>query len=125
MGEVYSARDTRIGRKVAVKLLPSDLARDADLLRRFEQEVRAVGMLNHPNILTIHDVGTYEGSPYLVSELLDGETLRDRLGNGAFPVGRAVDVAIQITRGLSAAHEQGLVHRDLKPRICSSIGMAA
>jgi Tol biopolymer transport system component len=115
MGEVYSARDTRIGRKVAVKLLPSDLAQDTDRLRRFEQEVRAVGMLNHPNILTIHDVGTYEGSPYLVSELLDGETLRDRLANGAFPVGRAVDVAIQITRGLSAAHEQGLVHRDLKP----------
>ena len=115
MGEVYSARDTRIGRKVALKLLPSSLAGDADRLRRFEQEVRAVGMLNHPNILTIHDVGTYEGSPYLVSELLDGETLRARLKNGALPLRSAVDIASQITHGLSAAHEQGMVHRDLKP----------
>lgn len=115
MGEVYSARDTRIGRRVAVKLLPSALASDSDRLRRFEQEVRAVGMLNHPNILTIHDVGTYEGAPYLVSELLEGETLRERLRIGALPLARAVDIALQITRGLSAAHEQGLVHRDLKP----------
>ncbi|MGE0132973.1 MAG: protein kinase [Blastocatellales bacterium] len=115
MGEVYAARDTRIGRKVAVKLLPAAVARDADRLRRFEQETRAVGMLNHPNILTIHDVGTYEGAPYLVSELLEGETLRERLKNGALPMSKAVDIALQITRGLAAAHDQGVVHRDLKP----------
>jgi serine/threonine protein kinase/Tol biopolymer transport system component len=115
MGEVYAARDTRIGRKVAVKLLPSAVARDADRLRRFEQEVRAVGMLNHPNILTIHDVGTHEGAPYLVSELLEGETLRERLKNEALPLSKAMDIALQITRGLAAAHDQGLVHRDLKP----------
>lgn len=115
MGEVYAARDTRIGRKVAVKLLPATVARDVDRLRRFEQEARAVGMLNHPNILTIHDVGTHEGAPYLVSELLEGETLRERLKNGALPLHKAVDIALQITRGLAAAHDQGLVHRDLKP----------
>ena len=115
MGEVYAARDTRIGRKVAVKLLPAAVARDTDRLRRFEQEARAVGMLNHPNILTIHDVGTHEGAPYLVSELLEGETLRERLKRGALPLPKAVDIALQITRGLAAAHDQGLVHRDLKP----------
>lgn len=115
MGEVYSARDTRIGRKVAIKLLPGVLARDKDRLHRFEQEVRAVGMLNHPNILTIHDVGTYEGAPYLVSELLEGETLRERLRNGALSLVRAIDIALQVTRGLASAHQHGLVHRDLKP----------
>lgn len=115
MGEVYAARDTRIGRKVAVKLLPAAIARDADRLRRFEQETRAVGMLNHPNILTIHDVGTHEGAPYLVSELLEGETLRERLKNGALSLPQAVVIALQITSGLAAAHDQGLVHRDLKP----------
>ncbi len=115
MGEVYAAKDTRIGRKVAVKLMPAAVARDADRLRRFEQEVRAIGMLNHPNILTIHDVGTHEGAPYLVSELLEGETLRERLTNGALPLPKAVDIALQITRGLAAAHDRGLVHRDLKP----------
>src|SRR5205085_6707658 len=110
MGEVYAARDTRIGRKVAVKLLPAAVARDTDRLRRFEQEARAVGMLNHPNILTIHDVGTHEGAPYLVSELLEGETLRERLKRGALSLPKAVDIALQITRGLAAAHDQGLVH---------------
>src|SRR6185503_4161631 len=115
MGEVYAARDTRIGRKVAVKLLPLAVARDKDRLRRFEQEVRAVGMLNHPNILTIHDVGTYEGAPYLVSELLEGETIREHLKNEALPLPKAMDIALQITRGLAAAHDQNMVHRDLKP----------
>lgn len=115
MGEVYAARDTRIGRKVAIKLLPATVARDTDRLRRFEQEARAVGMLNHPNILTIHDVGTYEGAPYLVTELLKGETLRELLKNGPLSLPQAMVIAVQITRGLAAAHEQGLVHRDLKP----------
>jgi serine/threonine protein kinase len=105
MGEVYAARDTRIGRKVAVKLLPAVVARDTDRLRRFEQETRAVGMLNHPNILTIHDVGTHEGAPYLVSELLEGKTLREHLKNGPLSLSQAVVIALQITRGLSAAHD--------------------
>ena len=115
MGEVYAARDSRIGRKVAIKLLPAAMARDADRLHRFEQEARAVGMLNHPNILTIHDVGTDESGPYLVSELLEGETLRERIKRGALPLPKVVDIALQITRGLAAAHESGWAHRDLKP----------
>jgi Tol biopolymer transport system component len=115
MGEVYAARDTRLGRKVAVKLLPASLSQDADRLRRFEQESRAIGMLNHPNILTVHDVGTHEGASYIVSELLEGETLREQMKDGAIAPRRAVDYALQITRGLAAAHERGIMHRDLKP----------
>ncbi|MGH9845936.1 MAG: serine/threonine-protein kinase, partial [Blastocatellia bacterium] len=115
MGEVYAARDTRLGRKVAIKLLPAALTRDPDRLRRFEQEARAIGMLNHPNILTIHDIGLHEESPYIVSELLEGETLRERIKGGAMAVRKAVDFALQIGRGLAAAHERGVVHRDLKP----------
>ncbi|MBI3427487.1 MAG: serine/threonine-protein kinase [Acidobacteria bacterium] len=115
MGEVYAAQDTRLGRKVAVKVLPAALARDDERLRRFEQEARAVGMLNHPNILTLHDVGTHETVPYLVSELLAGETLRTWLKRGPLPPRKAVEFALQIARGLAAAHERGLVHRDLKP----------
>lgn len=115
MGEVYAARDTRLGRKVAIKLLPSMVSRDADRLRRFDQEARAIGMLNHPNILTIHDIGSHDGAPYIVSELLEGETLREWVKNGPMAMSRAVDFALQITRGLAAAHERGLAHRDLKP----------
>jgi len=115
MGEVYRARDTRLGREVAVKVLPSAFASDPDRLRRFEHEARAAGQLNHPNILVIHDVGVHEGVPYLVSELLEGETLRSRMGGGALPPRKATDLALQIARGLAAAHERGLVHRDLKP----------
>jgi Tol biopolymer transport system component len=115
MGEVYRARDTRLGREVAVKVLPASFAAEAERLRRFEQEARAAAALNHPNILVVHDVGTHEGAPYLVTELLEGETLRRRLGAGPLPVRKAVDFAAQIARGLAAAHERGIVHRDLKP----------
>ena len=115
MGEVYRARDTRLGRDVAVKVLPAAFASDPDRLRRFEHEARAAGQLNHPNILVIHDVGVHEGVPYLVSELLEGETLRARLGGGPLPPRKSIEIALQIARGLGAAHEGGLVHRDLKP----------
>ncbi|HEY3078528.1 MAG TPA: protein kinase [Chloroflexota bacterium] len=115
MGEVYRARDTRIGRGVAVKVLSGAFAADPDRLRRFEDEVRAAGSLNHPNVVTVFDVGTQDGSPYIVSELLDGQTLRERLSGGALPVRKAVDHAVQIAEGLAAAHAKGIVHRDLKP----------
>ncbi len=115
MGVVYRARDTRLGRDVAIKVLPSVFATDADRLRRFEQEARAAGQLNHPNILAIYDVGTHQGSPYIVCERLDGETLRDRLKGTVLPQRKAIEVAMQVARGLAAAHEKGIVHRDLKP----------
>jgi Tol biopolymer transport system component len=115
MGEVYRARDTRLSREVAIKILPPSLSADGDRLRRFEQEARATGTLNHPNILQVHDIGTHEGAPYVVSELLEGETLRDRIGGTPLPTRKAIDFATQIARGLSAAHEKGIVHRDLKP----------
>jgi TolB-like protein/thioredoxin-like negative regulator of GroEL len=115
MGEVYRARDTRLGRDVAVKVLPAKFSQDADRLRRFEGEARAASALNHPNILTIHDFGMQESAPYVVSELLEGETLRERLAGEALPARRAVDYARQVAQGLAAAHEKGIVHRDLKP----------
>jgi serine/threonine protein kinase/tetratricopeptide (TPR) repeat protein len=115
MGEVYRARDTRLAREVAVKVLPAGFVADADRLRRFEQEARSASALNHPNIVTIHDVGTQDGAPYVVWELLEGETLRQRLASGALPVRKVVDYGLQIARGLAAAHEKGIVHRDLKP----------
>ena len=115
MGEVYRARDPRIERIVAVKILPADASRDGDRLRRFEQEVRASGSLSHPNVVVVHDVGSHEGSPYLVMELLEGETLRQRLGAGALPIRKALDAALQVARGLAAAHARGIVHRDIKP----------
>ncbi len=115
MGEVYRAKDTRLGRDVAVKILPESFTRDADRLRRFEQEARAVAALNHPNILAIHDIGQHEGSPFLVSELLDGESLRDTLDRGALPRHKTIEYGVQIAHGLAAAHEKGIVHRDLKP----------
>src|SRR5260370_25692135 len=115
MGEVYRARDPRIGREVAIKILPGYWSRDGERLRRFEQEARAAGTLNHPSLLTIHDVGDQDGTPYLVSELLEGETLRTRLRAGALSPRRATDYAIQIAHGLAAAHEKGIVHRDIKP----------
>jgi Tol biopolymer transport system component len=115
MGEVYRARDGRLKRDVAVKVLPSSFAEDPERLRRFEQEAQAAGGLNHPNITSVFELGSYEGSPYIVTELLEGETLRLRLSGGALPVRKATDYAIQVARGLAAAHEKGIVHRDLKP----------
>ncbi len=115
MGEVYRARDTRLGRDVAVKVLPGGFAADAERLRRFEQEARAVAALSHSNVLAIYDVGTHEAIPYLVTELLEGESLRDRLKTGDLTVRKAVEFAVQIAQGLAAAHEKGIIHRDLKP----------
>ncbi len=115
MGEVFRARDTRLNRDVAVKVLPKDFVADANCLRRFEQEAKTLATLNHPNILTIYDAGLHEGAPYLVSELLEGKTLRDETNGGALPVRKAVEYALQIANGLAAAHGKGIIHRDLKP----------
>ncbi len=137
MGEVYRARDERLGREVAIKVLPQAFSRDPDRLRRFEQEARAAGALNHPNVLTVYDIGLHDGVPYIVSELLEGETLRERLhreaepihtpsgspaptpapgsASKALPQRKAIQLAIQVAQGLAAAHEKGIVHRDLKP----------
>ena len=115
MGEVYRARDSRLKREVAIKVLPQALSLDADRLRRFEQEALATAALNHPNILAVFDIGADEGRPYVVSELLEGETLRERLRNGPVVVRKALEFAMQMARGLAAAHEKGIVHRDLKP----------
>jgi hypothetical protein len=115
MGEVYRARDARLKRDVAIKVLPQALSLDADRLRRFEQEALATAALNHPNILAVFDIGTSEGSPYVVSELLEGETLRERTRSGPIAVRKALDYALQIAHGLAAAHEKGIIHRDLKP----------
>src|SRR5580765_2833074 len=115
MGEVYRARDTRLGRDVALKILPESFTRDTDRLLRFEQEARAVAALNHPNILAIHDVGKNNDSPFLVSELLEGQSLRDLLEQGPIPQRRAIEYGAQIAQGLAAAHDKSVVHRDLKP----------
>jgi serine/threonine protein kinase len=121
MGEVYRARDPRLGRDVAVKVLPSAFAADTDRLRRFEQEAQAAAALNHPNILAVHDIGTHAStdsgqmSLYIVSELLEGNTLGDLLRAGAMPARRAIQYVVPIAAGLAAAHDKGIVHRDLKP----------
>ncbi len=115
MGEVYRARDTRLNRSVAVKVLPESMADDAGRMHRFEQEARSVAALNHPNILSVYDVGVQDGTPYLVMELLEGETLRERLVRGPLGVRKSVEIGLQIAHGLAAAHERGIVHRDLKP----------
>jgi len=115
MGEVYRARDTRLGREVAIKVLPAEFASDPERLKRFEREAKATAALSHPNILDVHDVGTVEGLPYLVEELLEGQSLRDRLAGGAIPVREAVEIAVQVAHGLAAAHGKHIVHRDLKP----------
>jgi eukaryotic-like serine/threonine-protein kinase len=115
MGEVYRARDTRLDRVVAVKVLPPSFAGDADRLQRFEREARSVAALSHPNILAVHDVGTHDGTPYMVTELLEGETLRERLQGGVVSPRKAIEIATQIAQGLAAAYDKGIIHRDLKP----------
>ncbi len=124
MGVVYRARDTRLGRDVAVKVLPAVFARDPDRLARFEREARAVAAINHPNIVSVHDIGSAEivdpdqgpvRAAFLITELLDGETLRDKLRQGPLTARKSADVALQVARGLAAAHDRGIVHRDLKP----------
>jgi eukaryotic-like serine/threonine-protein kinase len=115
MGRVYRAHDTQLVRTVAIKILPPAFAADADCLRRFEQEARATAALNHPGVLALYDVGVHEGSPYLVSELLEGHTLRERLEAERIPIRQAIDYGTQVADALSAAHERGIVHRDLKP----------
>ena len=115
MGEVYRARDTRLLRDVALKVLPESFTADPERVRRFEQEARAVAALNHPNIVSVHDVGNADGVHYIVSELLEGETLRQRILPSGMPVRKAIELAIQLAHGLAAAHEKGIVHRDLKP----------
>ncbi|HTO76030.1 MAG TPA: protein kinase, partial [Thermoanaerobaculia bacterium] len=115
MGEVYRARDPKLDRDVAIKVLPQSVAADPDTLARFEREAKSVAALSHPNILSIHDFGTHEGTAYAVMELLEGDTLRGKLDAGPIPQKQAVDYALQVARGLSAAHEKGIIHRDLKP----------
>ena len=115
MGEVYRARDPMLKREVAIKVLPTFVSQDSDRLRRFEQEAQAAAALNHPNILAVYQFGTFQGAPYLVSELLEGRYLRQALLHGPMAVRKVIDNAIQIAHGLAAAHEKGIVHRDLKP----------
>ncbi|HEY4492978.1 MAG TPA: serine/threonine-protein kinase, partial [Acidobacteriota bacterium] len=114
MGEVYRALDPRIGREIAIKVLPTAFAQDPDRLARFEQEARAAGMLNHPGILAVHDVGHEDGVHYLVTELLEGETLRQKLGS-PLSQRKITEYGLQIAKGLAAAHDKGIIHRDLKP----------
>src|SRR5712692_4271334 len=114
MGEVYRARDRKLDRDVAVKVLPQSVAADPDTLARFEREAKAVAALSHQNILSIFDFGTHEGITFAVMELLEGGTLREKLDAGPMPRKQAIDYALQIAKGLSAAHEKGIVHRDLK-----------
>jgi len=115
MGEVYRGRDTRLERDVALKILPRGVATDPERVRRFQLEARAAGVLNHPNVTALYDVGTHDGAPYVVSELLEGQTLRQRIEEGPIPSRKAFEYGVQIAHGLAAAHEKGIVHRDLKP----------
>src|SRR5215469_3426162 len=115
MGEVYRARDTRLGRDVALKILPEDVAADPDRRQRFETEAKAVAALNHPNIVSVYDVGFEDRIAFIISELVPGETLRQTIARGPMPVRKVLDMATQVADGLSAAHAAQIVHRDLKP----------
>src|SRR5260370_25451332 len=115
MGEVFRARDTRLNRDVAIKVLPKDFVADADRLRRFEQEAKTLAALNHPNVLTIHDAGVREGAPYLVSELLEGRTVREEMNGGALRRTKATDSALQIAQGLAASRGKAGTHRHPEP----------
>ena len=115
MGEVYRARDPRLDREVAIKVLPERLARDPDALSRFKREAKAIAALSHPNIVAIHDFGSHQGIFYAVTELLEGETLRARLKASVLPWPRAAELAAAVADGLSATHAKGIIHRDLKP----------
>jgi serine/threonine protein kinase len=115
MGEVYSARDTRLEREVAIKVLPASLAGDSERLRRFEREALIAGALTHPHLLAVYDIGMHEGAPFLVSERLEGADLRHRRAEGPLQPSRAIELAIQIVSGLAAAHARRIVHRDIKP----------
>ena len=115
MGEVWLAEDLRLRRKVALKLLPSSFTKDADRLRRFEQEACAASALNHPNILTIHEIGETDGTPFMAAEFIEGETLRERITGAPMKIGQVLDVAEQVASALAAAHEVGIIHRDIKP----------
>jgi eukaryotic-like serine/threonine-protein kinase len=115
MGEVYQARDTRLNRSVAIKVLPPDLSGDPERKARFEREAHTLAALSHPHICTLFDVGEHDGSMFLVMELLQGDTLAQRLERGALPLPQALEIAVQIAEGLDAAHKRGIVHRDLKP----------
>src|SRR4029077_13202902 len=115
MGEVYRARDARLDRDVAIKVLPAAFAQDVTRVARFEREAKAIAALSHPNVLAVFDTGVHDGHPYVVTDLLDGETLAARLAAGALPFRKAIEWGSQIARGLAAAHGKGVVHRDLKP----------
>src|SRR6478609_4223403 len=115
MGEVYRARDTRLGREVALKVLPEEVSLDRDRLARFEQEARSASALNHPNIVTVYEVGQLDATPFIAMELVDGKTLRELCVSGPMPIRRVLAVAAQTADGLAKAHSAGIVHRDLKP----------
>src|SRR5450631_3461805 len=115
MAEVYRAKDTRLGRDVAIKVVSEALGADGAFLERFEREAKLAGSLSHPNVVALHDVGLHDGKPYFVTELLQGETLRERPSKGPIPLATALEWAAKMAQGLAAAHERGIVHRDLKP----------